>query len=427
MQTFEEFKRNTSKEALDKLPLWKQEHGEEYSHFCLDMMKVMHNDYSCLERVFKMTVRYVPVAVLTECQKLFAQKKENKTLSKTESEQALESVVDDVMSLKGYLSFNIDVESFDSQGNLLDEEDESSGLANEVSRYRIIELGLSEHDMNEQDEQHLYLPLETVDEFWEALPSAIQLIAFNICKGQTAEEMATTIKRIMIAACLSLNKVMQQLQDSITNGKDTLLMNALYFVCFDHGLPKMALALSDVSLSAKQITYLREGIKTVIEKAVETSVANGYDSKSIWTDTTANVPDEYMQQTISTILKQTKGKHGRPRLIQEQHDIDDYIIGDKSAIKELILEFLSTMERDYDLAFLKEALLRSDHLTDVKFAPFYHAICTFAQKDYEYDRAQRMNSLIEYNQKKFDASRKPTVLRGKRIIKIWRVRFLSIP
>ena len=96
MQSFEDFKRNTSKEALDKLFLWKQEHGEEYSRFCLDMMKVMHNDYSCLERVFKMAVRYVPVSVLAECQKLFAQKKENKTLSKTESEQALESVVDDV-------------------------------------------------------------------------------------------------------------------------------------------------------------------------------------------------------------------------------------------------------------------------------------------------------------------------------------------
>lgn len=40
--------------ALDKVYSWKQEHPEDYSRFSLDMMKMMRNDFSQLERIFKM-------------------------------------------------------------------------------------------------------------------------------------------------------------------------------------------------------------------------------------------------------------------------------------------------------------------------------------------------------------------------------------
>ena len=65
-----EFKKNAMRDALDKVHSWKQEHQEDYSRFSLDMMKMMHNDFSQLERIFKMTAKYVPISVLIECQKL---------------------------------------------------------------------------------------------------------------------------------------------------------------------------------------------------------------------------------------------------------------------------------------------------------------------------------------------------------------------
>lgn len=59
------------RDALDKVHLWKQEHQEDYSRFSLDMMKMMRNDFSQIERIFKMAAKYVPTSVLIECRKLF--------------------------------------------------------------------------------------------------------------------------------------------------------------------------------------------------------------------------------------------------------------------------------------------------------------------------------------------------------------------
>ena len=47
------FKKNAMRDALDKVHFWKQEHQEDYSRFSLDMMKMMRNDFSQLERIFK--------------------------------------------------------------------------------------------------------------------------------------------------------------------------------------------------------------------------------------------------------------------------------------------------------------------------------------------------------------------------------------
>lgn len=35
------------------------------------MMKMMRNDFSQIERIFKMAAKYVPTSVLIECRKLF--------------------------------------------------------------------------------------------------------------------------------------------------------------------------------------------------------------------------------------------------------------------------------------------------------------------------------------------------------------------
>lgn len=65
------FKKNAMRDALDKVHFWKQEHQEDYSRFSLDMMKMMRNDFSQIERIFKMAAKYVPTSVLIECRKLF--------------------------------------------------------------------------------------------------------------------------------------------------------------------------------------------------------------------------------------------------------------------------------------------------------------------------------------------------------------------
>ena len=43
------------------------------------------------------------------------------------------------------------------------------------------------------------------------------------------------------------------------------------------------MALSKVSLGAKQISYTRESVKAVVEKLLETSVTNALDKKAEWT------------------------------------------------------------------------------------------------------------------------------------------------
>lgn len=48
-----EFKKNAMRDALDKVHSWKQEHQDDYSRFSLDMMKMMRNDFSQIERIFK--------------------------------------------------------------------------------------------------------------------------------------------------------------------------------------------------------------------------------------------------------------------------------------------------------------------------------------------------------------------------------------
>ena len=67
MRAFEDFQKNAMREAMERVYSWKQEHPDEYSRFSVDMMKIERNDFSCLERIFKMAVGIVPTYVLIEC------------------------------------------------------------------------------------------------------------------------------------------------------------------------------------------------------------------------------------------------------------------------------------------------------------------------------------------------------------------------
>ena len=111
------------------------------------------------------------------------------------------------------------------------------------------------------------------------------------------------------------------------------------------------MALSKVSLGAKQISYIRESVKAVVEKLMETSVTNALDKKAEWTKQIKDVEDAELKQAMKDTLNNTKGKHGRRTFQQEEQSIDDILIADdKQALKEAILIALNDMEHEYETA-----------------------------------------------------------------------------
>ena len=401
-----EFKKNAMRDALDKVHSWKQEHQDDYSRFSLDMMKMMRNDFSQLERIFKMTAKYVPTSVLIECQKLLTPNTDT-ILSDDEKTAVAVRIVDEMMEFTGYLRLGLYSEVI---GGDKDETNEDL--------FFIREFCLVDKDMSEEDAEHLYIPNVSAKEFWDSLPSLVQMAVFNFSKGHTAEELATISKRIMLSAIHALPEMFFRLRDEIFEERNTLLMCTLYYICFDHGLPKSATALSKVSLNDKQISIVRESVKTIIVNLVETSVTQGLDKKAEWTKQSKEIEDIEFQQTIKNALANTKGKHGRRIIQQEELSIDDILIAeDKSALKGAILSALNDMEHEYETAYIKAALLRTNHLApNVSFATFLRAVNHFSGREYKYDPAQRVDSFITINHKEFVVSSSSKWQRARRIV-----------
>ena len=401
-----EFKKNAMRDALDKVHSWKQEHQEDYSRFSLDMMKMMHNDFSQLERIFKMTAKYVPISVLIECQKLLTPNTDT-ILSDDEKTAVAVRIVDEMMEFTGYLRLGLYSEVI---GGDKDETNEDL--------FFIREFCLVDKDMSEEDDEHLYIPYVSAKEFWDSLPSLIQMAVFNFSKGHTAEELATISKRIMLSAIHALPEMFFRLRDEIFEERNTLLMCTLYYICFDHGLPKSAMALSKVCLSEKQLSIMRESVKNIVEKTVQTSVENGLDKKVEWTKLAKNIEDAELKLTLKNAIANTKGKHGRRTILQEELSIDDIlIVDDKKSLKEAIQNALNKMEHEYETAYIKAALIRSHHLApDTPFAVFLRAINEFSGKEYKYDPAQRVDSFITINHKEFAVSSSSKWQRARRVI-----------
>ena len=401
-----EFKKNAMRDALDKVHSWKQEHQEDYSRFSLDMMKMMHNDFSQLERIFKMTAKYVPISVLIECQKLLTPNTDA-ILSDDEKTAVAVRIVDEMMAFSGYLRLGLYSEVI---GGDKDETNEDLIL--------IREYGLVDKDMSEEDDEHLYIPYVSAKEFWDSLPSLVQMAVFNFSKGHTAEELATISKRIMLSAIHALPEMYFRFREEIFEERNTLLMCTLYYICFDHGLPKSATALSKVSLNDKQLSIVRESVKTIVVNLVETSVTQGLDKKAEWTKQSKEIEDIEFRQTIKNALDNTKGKHGRRIIQQEELSIDDILIAEnKTALKETILVALNNMEHEYETAYIKAALLRTNHLdSKTSFATFLRAVNHFSGREYKYDPAQRVDSFITINHKEFSVSGCSKWQRARRIV-----------
>ena len=401
-----DFKRNAMRNALDKVYSWKSEHSDDYSRFSLDMMKVMRNDFSQLERIFKMAARYVPTSVLIECQKLLVSNTDT-VLSDEEKTAAAVRVVDEMMALSGYLRLG-----FYSEAVGEDKEETKDNI------FLIREFCLVDKDMSEEDAEHLYIPYISAKEFWDSLPSLVQMAVFNFSQGHTADELATISKRIMLSAIYALPEMFFRLRNEIFEGRNILLMCTLYYICFDHGLPRSAMALSKVCPSEKQLSIMRESVKAVIANLAETSITQGLDKKAEWTKHSKDIEDVELRQTIKNALANTKGKHGRRTVQQEEHSLDDILIAeDKLALKEAILTALNSMEHEYETAYIKAALLRTNHLSpNVSFATFLRAINQFCGHEYKYDPAQRVDSFITINHKEFAVSGSSKWQRARRII-----------
>lgn len=406
MRPFEDFQKYATREAMERVYSWKQEHPEEYSRFSLDIVKVERNDFSSLERIFKMAVGLVPTYVLIECRKMLALDSEE-ILSADERAAAASRVVDELMGLKGYLRFGVYTET-------VGEKD----APDQAEQFLIREFSLSEKDQSEEDDEHIYVPSVTAQEFWESLPSFVQMAVFTFGKGHSADELAALSKRIMLSAIQALPEIFIKLRDQIHDGSNSLLMCTLYHICFDHGLPRSAMALSKVSLGAKQVSYIRESVKAIVEKLVETSVDNALDKKAEWTTQAKDIEDVELKQAIKTILASTKGKHGRRTSLQEEMSLDEILISDdKQTLKETIRTALNEMEHEYETAYIKAALIRSHHLDPhISFSVFLRAICSFSGREYKYDPAQRVDTVIYREEKKFMTSKSSKWQRGRRIV-----------
>ena len=405
-----DFQKNAMREAMERVYSWKQGHPEEYSRFSLDMMKVERNDFCCFERIFKMAVGFVPMYVLIEYQRLLAPYSED-VPSADERTAAAIRVVNELMELNGYLRFGVYTETIRAKDSCAQDSEENK-------QFLIREFSLAEEDLSEEDDEHIYVPSVTAQEFWESLPSFIQMAVFTFGKGHSADELATQSKRIMLSAIHALPEIIVKLRDQIVSGTNSLLICSLYYICYDHGLPKSAMALSKVSLGAKQISYIRESVKSVVEKLVETSVENGLDKKVEWTTLAKNIEDAELKQNMKNALANTKGKHGRRTILQEELTLDDLLIADdKHVLKEAIHTALDDMEHEYETAYIKAALIRSHHLdSDTPFSVFLRAINAFSGKEYKYDPAQRVDSFIVYEKKQFQTSKSSKWQRGRRIV-----------
>lgn len=369
-------------------------------------MKVERNDFSCLERIFKMAVGFAPTHVLIECRKLLAPDSEE-ILSADERAAATSRVIDELMGLKGYLRFGVYTETVGDKD-----------APDRAEQFLIREFSLSEKDQSEEDDEHFYVPSVAAQEFWESLPSFVQMAVFTFGKGHSADELATLSKRIMLSAIQALPEIFVILRDQIHDGSNSLLMCTLYYICFDHGLPRSAMALSKVSLGAKQVSYICESVKAIVEKLMETSVDNALDKKAEWTTQAKDIEDVELKQAIKTTLASTKGKHGRRTIHQEEKSLDEILISDdKQALKETIRTALNEMEHEYETAYIKAALIRSHHLAPhASFSVFLRAISDFTGREYKYDPAQRVDSFIYHNEKEFQTSKSSKWQRGRRIV-----------
>ena len=93
------------------------------------------------------------------------------------------------------------------------------------------------------------------------------------------------------------------------------------------------------------------------------------------------------------------------------------IADNKQMLMEAIRTALNDMEHEYETAYVKAALIRSHHLDPhISFSVFLRAISIFSGREYKYDPAQRVDTFIYREEKKFMTSKNSKWQRGRRIV-----------
>ena len=83
-----------------------------------------------------------------------------------------------------------------------------------------------------------------------------------------------------------------------------------------------------------------------------------------------------------------------------------FIADNKQTLKAAILTALDDIEHEYETAYIKAALIRSHHLNPhISFSVFLRAISAFSGREYKYDLAQRVDTFIYHEEKKFLTSK----------------------
>ena len=94
-----------------------------------------------------------------------------------------------------------------------------------------------------------------------------------------------------------------------------------------------------------------------------------------------------------------------------------FIADNKQTLKAAILTALDDMEHEYETAYIKAALIRSHHLVPhISFSVFLRAISAFSGREYKYDPAQRVDTVIYHDEKEFMTSKSSKWQRGRRIV-----------
>lgn len=136
---------------------------------------------------------------------------------------------------------------------------------------------------------------------------------------------------------------------------------------------------------------------------------------------------QVQQQVVRLAAKGDRGRcqehdrgteHGRRTFQQEEQSIDDILIADdKETLKMAILTSLNDMEHEYETTYIKAALIRSHHLEPhISFSVFLRAISTFSDREYKYDPAQRVDTVIYREEKEFMTSKSSKWQRVRRIV-----------
>ncbi len=94
-----------------------------------------------------------------------------------------------------------------------------------------------------------------------------------------------------------------------------------------------------------------------------------------------------------------------------------FIADNKQTLKAAFLTALDDMKHEYETAYIKAALIRSHHLNPhISFSVFLRAISAFSGREYKYDPAQRVDTVIYREEKKFMTSKNLKWQRGRRIV-----------